>query len=118
MSEDKSQREFLKKVIGQLEHDEDTLDPAIARRLREGRQRALEMHGRPRLRIFPEWITISGIATAVVLTIAVSLWVGTPRPVIPLHNIEDMEVLNAPEKLEFYRDLDFYCWLDREHDAH
>jgi hypothetical protein len=29
-----------------------------------------------------------------------------------------MEVLNSPEQLEFYRDLDFYRWLDREHDAH
>jgi hypothetical protein len=118
MSEETSQRDFLKKVIGQLERDEEALEPAIARRLREGRQRAVEMNGRPRLLVFPGWATISGIASAVVLIIAVSLWLGSPRLVTPHHNIEDMEVLNSPEQLEFYRDLDFYRWLDREHDAH
>jgi hypothetical protein len=118
MSEETSQRDFLKKIIGQLERDEEALDTHTARRLREGRQRALEINVRPSLRVFPGWITISGIASAVVLIIAVSLWLGSPRPVTPLHNIEDMEVLNSPEQLEFYRDLDFYRWLDREHDAH
>ncbi len=53
MSEEKSHRDFLKKVIGQLERDEEALDTHIARRLREGRQRALEMNGPPPSSGFP-----------------------------------------------------------------
>ena len=104
--------EFTGKIIDQLNHDAADIRPDIASRLGENRRRSLEILDRPFVHSIPRWLTLSGFATMAMLVIAVSLWIRTPKPSdLDLHP-EDMEVINSQEQIEFYRDLDFYRWLE------
>jgi len=104
--------DLAEKIIRQLERDSADIDPAISSRLRVNRIQALERSGEPTSPGFRRWLTVSGMVTAVILVIAVSLWIRTPKSVPSAIHPEDIEVLISPEQIELYRDLDFYRWLD------
>lgn len=112
MNDHKSSDEFPEKIIRQLNRDSADVDPAVAARLRESRMKALELNEKPSFLGLPRWLTVSGLATAVILVIAVSLWTKAPKPAPITMHPEDMEVLTAPDQIELYRDLDFYRWLE------
>jgi hypothetical protein len=111
MKNGESPDDFTRRIVGQLAHDEEETPPGIAARLRESRLKALEPVERPSRARTLGWLTLSGVATAVVLVVAISLWNRPPKPYEIAMNPDDLEVLTAPEQIELYRDLDFYRWL-------
>ena len=52
---------------------------------------------------------------AAVAVLAVFLWWHEPAGHLP--PMEDLELLAAPESVEFYAELDFYLWLSDLPDA-
>jgi hypothetical protein len=109
--------DLLGKITGQLERDSADIDPAIAARLRESRMNALEASARSSFRGLPRWLSVSGLATAVILIIAASLWIRAPKQATDEIHSEDLEVLASTDQIELYRDLDFYRWLDGGEDG-
>jgi len=94
------------------------LDAETADRLRQARRRAVRAAGRrawragllsgghPRL----AGAAAGGLALAGAALVAVLLWHPGHRPVPPARAV-DLELLTSKNSLEFYRDLDFYEWL-------
>jgi len=103
--------DFISRIVGQLARDEGETPPGIAVRLSGSRLKALKLVEKPSHAKALGWLTLSGLATAVVLVVAVSLWTRAPKPYEIAMNPDDLEVLTAPEHFELYRDLDFYRWL-------
>ncbi len=104
--------EFLDRIRAALNGGTDNLDEQTVARLRRIRLDAVESAGqRRRLFGIPRWVTASGFATVAVVATATSVWFTSVRQSVPLHNLEDVEVLAAQENLEISRDLDFYLWL-------
>ena len=113
MNDQERDERFLKRLQDELAAGDDRLDQAVLTRLRESRQAAVAQAGRrfwhlPRL---PAWVTASGLATAALLVVAVSLWLGNGQRPLPGTSVDDMEVITAQEQLDLYEDLEFYRWL-------
>lgn len=118
MKENESEKELLRKIRECLDKESEIQDLQTVRALRSGRLEALDLFERKRARgTIPRWITAGGIATAVVLVVAVSMFHFSSRKLLPLKNTDDLEMLNATEHPEMYRDLDFYRWLAERNDA-
>jgi len=84
------------------------LDPETALRLQRARIAALE--ARPAHRRWLVWT--SGVATAAVAALAVTLWTRQPLPEnhhAPI--FEDMDLVISAENVELAEDLEFYHWL-------
>jgi hypothetical protein len=94
-------------------------DAQTRMRLRSIRLKAIEVAEQPLpwyLR-FPRWVTAGGLATAMVLVMAVSLWIAAGRNTLPVDQVEDLDILTNTEQLELYKDLDFYRWLESTDNA-
>jgi hypothetical protein len=55
---------------------------------------------------------VSGLVTAMLLVLTLSLWKSGENYIIPSGQVEDLEILTTNEQLELYKDLDFYLWLE------
>ncbi len=118
MNNDKGNEVLVRQIKDELDAGLDRLDPAISARLGEGRRTAL---AQPATSLFPglfsqRLLPLTGIATAAILVVAVSLWYAM-RPTMPENRAEDIEVLTAQGNLDMYRDLDFYKWLASAHET-
>ncbi len=113
MSENERNEAFIRSVISGLDQESDRLSPAVVRRLREARLRALDSQqtGWFGFRIVPRWVTAGGLASVAVLVAAVSIWLGGNHNALQVKNPDDLEIAAAQEQLEFYEDIDFYHWL-------
>ena len=112
MTGDEQEKRFLEQVKRDLDDGADNLDEATLLRLRHARQQALAAAERKRWWfVVPKWVTAGGIATAMVLVVAVSFWYRGGREGIPLYHTEDVEILVAQENMEISKDLEFYRWL-------
>ena len=113
MREDERDETFIRSIVRELDDETDRLPPAVVRRLREGRLRAIDgwqgVWGR--LPIVPRWITAGGFATVTVLVVALSIWLGGNNNSKQVKNLDELEIASAQEQLEFYEELDFYRWL-------
>jgi hypothetical protein len=59
----------------------------------------------------------AGVAAAAVLAVTVSLNVANQTNVddeqqLALTPVDELEIVTAEDSLEFYRDVEFYAWLD------
>ncbi|HEY6871409.1 MAG TPA: DUF3619 family protein [Geobacteraceae bacterium] len=119
MKADERDRLFLEKVRKELDASADGVDGETLLRLRQARLGAVEEAGRGRWRFaVPRWVTAGGLATAVMLAVAVSVWFNASKEGLPVRQAEDVEILTAQENLDISRDLEFYRWLadaDHEH---
>jgi Protein of unknown function (DUF3619) len=113
MNGDEREKLFLEHVRKELDAGTENLDHHVLLRLRKARQAALEAAEKPAGRRFfiPKWITAGGLATAMMMAIAVSFWHKSAQEGIPVHQAEDVEILTAQENLDISKDLDFYRWL-------
>ena len=62
----------------------------------------------------PSWLLpVGGLATAAAAVLVVmTLWTIQPdQKSAPVAVLEDINLLTAPEGIEFYQDLEFYEWL-------
>ncbi len=101
-------REFEDWARARLEEHEAALSAEIRRRLRLGREVALESSTRLRWRL----PMVAGLATAALLLLAVGLWWPHSLPTVP-GEPEDL-VLLIEDDPEFIADLEFYEWLESQ----
>jgi len=109
---------FLDAAKRALDTAEKNLSPSTLARLRAARRQALEGDARRSLR--PAWFFSAGaLATAaIVATVAALLWFSAPSGNNLLQaNVDDLGLLTAPESPDFFADLEFYDWLDKNDDA-
>ncbi|MHB8534922.1 MAG: hypothetical protein ACYDBW_05685 [Sulfuricaulis sp.] len=107
---------FLNAAKRALESAEKNLDAATLVRLRAARRQALD-HGTTRV-ARPAWLFPAGaLAAAVVAIVAVLMWYPTPDNKPLQANLNDLGLLTAPESPDFFADLEFYDWLDKNADA-
>ncbi len=108
---------FLRAARRAFDEAEKNLDGATVARLRAARRQALDEGRRPRAR--PAWLfPVGGLVTAgVALAVAALLWFSAPNPTPVPVNLGDLDLLTAHESPDFFADLDFYDWLDRNADA-
>lgn len=112
MNRDEREKLFLESVKRELDAGVERLDEKTLLCLRKARQRALAEAENSRWRfVVPRWLTAGGLATAMLVVVAVSFWPRAPREGFPVRQAEDVEILAAQENLDISRDLDFYCWL-------
>ena len=98
---------FLASGKALLDESVRDLDADVVARLRQARYRALKAKPRPFFWLLPA----SGLAAASVAVLAVSLWLYQPARPVPVHSVEDIEILTSAENLELFDDLEFYGWL-------
>jgi hypothetical protein len=114
MNNNSSDKEFLDGVRDALDRNTASLDEDTLLQLRRIRLDALETAGqRRKFFAFPRLVTAGGLATAVIVAVAVSFWSTPPRQTLPVSHPEDVEVLVIKDHLDLYQDLDFYRWLSQ-----
>ena len=95
------------------------LDAATLARLRATRRQVVQEGLRRPMRARPAWLLPAGglVTAGVVLAVAALLWFNAPSPNPIQANLGDLDLLTAHESPDFFADLDFYDWLDRNADA-
>ncbi|HKK04832.1 MAG TPA: hypothetical protein VKA50_03190 [Gammaproteobacteria bacterium] len=120
MSADDDNQGFVERVRTALD-ESDMLDAWAEARLRAARGRAVQAARACR----PSWArslfgagrgvrltgAAGGLALAGAAVVAVLLWQPGHRPVPSAPVAGDLELITSKNSLEFYRDLDFYEWL-------
>lgn len=113
MTSDAEEKAFLTATKTVLEESAANLETAVVTRLRQARVRALEVKPRP----FRWLLPASGFAAVSIALLAGALWLFQPARPLPLHGVEDLEILSSGENLELSDDLEFYHWLALQHPA-
>ena len=99
-----------------LENSVDDLDASTLGRLATIRRQAVESvttQQASSIRL-PSWLLpVGSLATvAAAVLVAMTLWTIQPdQQSAPVAVLEDINLLTAPEEIEFYQDLEFYEWL-------
>lgn len=114
MSGEDRDRVFVESLGKVLAEVEESTDAVTRMRLRSARFRALEAAEKPVpwYNRFPKWITAGGLATAMVIVMAISFWHSTDQQPKTAGQVEDLEIMATHEQLDLYKDLDFYRWLE------
>lgn len=111
MSSNEHERAFLDKTRSVLDQGAQDLDTGTLVRLREMRERALEG---PSSRA--NWLIPAGglavAASVAILTVAV--WTAGPGESGLMPSLDDMELLSDSGSLDFFEELEFYAWLEKE----
>ena len=114
-------RHFQDALKRALDGADEALPENIRVRLRAARKRALatqtgrhaEDHIENR---WQRWLTpAAGLAAVAVITVVVTLWLGTAPESNTVASGQDLELLLASDSLELYANLDFFTWLDATH---
>ena len=99
-----------------LDNSVDDLDASTLEQLATIRRQAVESATKQQASSIglPSWLLpVGGLATAAAaVLVTMTLW--TIQPDIqdaPVAVLEDINLLTAPEEIEFYQDLEFYEWL-------
>ena len=110
---------FVSAARRMLQEAAKNLDAANVARLRAARRRAVEEGMRWPMHARPAWLLPAGgvVTAGVVLAVAMLLWFSAPNPAPVPVNLGDLDLLTAHESPDFFADLDFYDWLDRNADA-
>lgn len=119
MNELEKEGRFLEKVRGLLDESAEALNPETDLRLRQMRAQALEMPAKRHLNLFAahRWITVGGFATVTTAVLAFFFWFHAPSPDFPPKQEEDFEILTSKEHIDFYKDLEFFRWLETKEDG-
>lgn len=118
MSQDK-QQQFINRAKHTLNQSVDELDAVTLARLKAARLNALEHQQveRPHTAVL-SWLlghnklVLTSVMSVMLVT---SVWL-LQKPLNGDLLIEDMQILSANDDLELYRNLEFYQWLEYEHD--
>jgi hypothetical protein len=109
---DSKQDDFEQRAQTLLQASADQLDGATRSRLTQARHAALDaIKQRQRTRWF--WLMpATGAAAAAIVAV---LLVSEPKQVesdATVALVDEMDIVTAEDSLEFYRDVEFYSWLD------
>ena len=99
-----------------LDNSVDDLDASTLERLATIRRQAVESATKQQASSIglPSWLLpVGGLATAAAaVLVTMTLWTIQPdKQDAPVAVLEDINLLTAPEEIEFYQDLEFYEWL-------
>jgi len=105
------------RVRARLEQGAEQLNVYTVQRLAQARAAALNSERVPRT-TRPWLLPALGAAVAAALVVSVTLQVmhKPDAGVAEVANL-DLELLTAHEDLDLYQDLEFYAWLDDEHES-
>ena len=107
----------VQRARARLEQGAERLNVYTVQRLAQARAAALAGERAPRTSR-PWSLPALGAAVAAALVVSVTLQVMY-TPVVGVAEVAnfDMELLTAHEDLDLYQDLEFYAWLDDEHES-
>ncbi len=106
--------EFVRRVRRQLDHSLQRLDPDTRRQLAERRRQALAQAAAPRPWLKPA-LSLA-LTTGLLILGLVLLW-PDPRASLPaLPPLDDLELLSSKDELELFEELEFYQWLEQDHE--
>lgn len=119
MTTNKQDDPMISQIKQELDAGLDQLDPAIAARLRAGRNKAMAQATKEPSSVwaFLRPQRLAGFATAIMLLILLSHW-HPSRPDMPENRIDEMELLAQQGSLDMYKDMDFYAWLAKSDETH
>ena len=103
-----SNGDWLRQVRQALEDSAASMDAATLSKLNQARQRALGARHRSNY-----WLPLSALGATTTAGFAIILWWQTPPQAEP-DIWEDFEIVASQADLDFYRELEFYQWLDGE----
>ena len=109
MGQDKEQQ-FVNNLRKNLDHSLDELDAVTLARLKAARLTALESRDRPAI-----WQNKMVMASAMSIFLVAGIWL-IQNPVVQDLPVEDLQMLTAGEDLDLYRELEFYQWLEYQHE--
>jgi hypothetical protein len=115
MSQTTPDGDFERNLRQHLEYSVDDIDDLTLARLRAARARAVESSGRPLLNKW--WLPAGGFATAVVIVIALTVYLQNGSALAPVLDSGDMEMLSSVDSFEILDNLEFYQWLEAQEDA-
>lgn len=104
---------FEQRAQAMLQESAEQLDGATRSRLTQARHSALEVVKQRQSKPWMWLMPATGAAAAAVL--AVVLVMNPARQQVEqaaLEPVDEFEILAAEDSLEFYRDVEFYAWLD------
>ena len=105
---------FERRAQAALQASAESLDGATQSRLTQARHAALKVVTQRQRGTWRWLVPTVGAAAAAVVAVMIAIN-PSHRGVAPLAataSLEEMEILTAEDSLEFYRDVDFYAWLD------
>jgi len=119
MNSEEQEKAFVDEIRNLLGENGSQNDAYVRMRLRSARLKALEavQDTLPWYLRIPRWVGAGAVAAAMVLVIAVTLWMSAERRALTAGQVEDLELLTTHEQLELYKDLDFYRWLENNGNA-
>ena len=114
MSDSKTKLE--ERAAALLQNSAEQLDGKTRSQLTQARHAALDA-AREGERKFNWMLPAAGVAAAAVLAVTVSLNVTNQTNVnddqqLAMTPVDELEIVTAEDSLEFYRDVEFYAWLD------
>jgi hypothetical protein len=114
--ESESRSKLEERAQALLQDGAERLDGRTRSHLTQARNAALDAIKQPRSKALVWWLP-AGVAAATVL--AVMLTMNSARESVDqddvqmaLSPVEEIEIVTAEDSLEFYRDVEFYAWLD------
>lgn len=63
----------------------------------------------------PHWLTAGAFVTGVVAVTMALILLPAPHKRTTVNKVEDLEIVSAKEGVDFYDDMEFYRWLESEH---
>jgi len=90
------------------------LDGSTRSHLTQARHAALDALKRGQGNLWRWLVPATGATAAAVLAIVVTFNPArhSAEAVAPTAQVDEMEIVTAEDSLEFYRDVEFYAWLD------
>jgi len=111
----KTEEKFLQDAKRALDAAGQNLDLGTLARLRAARRTAIEQGMHKPARTRPGWLLpVGGFATAgIALAVAGLLWFSAPNGHLMPAGMNDFDLLTAQENPDFFTELEFYEWLER-----
>ena len=106
--------DFEQRVQTLLRDSAEQLDGATRSRLTQARHAALDAVNKPQTKMRYWLMPASGAVAAAVLAVMLSTrtTLQESEQVASAAPVDEFEIIAAEDSLEFYRDVEFYAWLD------
>ncbi len=97
-----------------LQESADQLDGATRSRLTQARHAALDAIKQRQTNVWTWLLPAAGVASAAVVAVllSVNLVQQDAQQMAATAVVDELEIVTAEDSLEFYRDVEFYAWLD------
>jgi len=97
-----------------LQESAEQLDGSTRSRLTQARHAALDALKQGQGNLWRWLVPATGATAAAVLAIVVTFNPArhSTEAIAPIAQVDEMEIVTADDSLEFYRDVEFYAWLD------